>query len=200
MPSILRRSVAAALAVMPLWLAACSTPPPPRPQYPPITFADRPPIRLDVGEIEVEQAYEAPGTPPNVDHLFPVSLAETAQRWPRDRLVAAGAGFRARYVVRDASVIAVPLKRSGGISGLLTQEQTERYDARLAVELLIYNAQNSQVAVARAESVRSRSVPEDVTLIERDRVWYEMAQTLMTELDKQLDNAIKTSLFPYVLQ
>ena len=55
------------------------------------------------------------------------------------------------------------------------------------------------IAPARAEAVRSRSVPEDTTLNERDQVWYEMATALMAELDKQLETTIRTSLTPYVL-
>ena len=200
MPSILRPSRIAALGAAFLWLGACATPAPPQPQYPPIAFEDRGPIHLEVGEVEVELAYRAPDAPPNVDHLFPVRPAEAARRWPGDRLVAAGTGFRARFVIKDAAVVAVPLEQSGGLTGLLTQEQSERYDARLAVELVILDTQNRQVASARAEAVRSRSVPEDITLSEREQVWYEMTRTLMSELDKQLEQTIRTSLTPYVLQ
>lgn len=198
MPSILRPSLIAALGAALLWLGACATPPPPRPEYPPIAFEDRPQIQLKVGEVEVELAYRAPEAPPNVDHLFPVRLADSAQRWPRDRLAAAGTGFRALFTIRDASVVAVPLKQTGGVTGLLTKEQSERYDARLAVELVILDTQLRPVAAARAEAVRSRTVPEDITLTARDQVWYEMTRTLMAELDTQLEKTIKTSLSPYV--
>ena len=198
MPSFPRRSLAAALGALLLWLGACAAPAP-APEYPPITFGDKPRIGLNVSDLEVELAYQAPGAPPHVDHLFPVRLAEAAQRWPQDRLAAAGTGFRARYVIRDASAVAVPLKQSGGVTGLVTQELSERYDAHVAVELGIFDSQNRQVASARAEAVRSRSVPEDTTLRERDQVWYEMATALMAELDKQLEMTIKTSLTPYVL-
>ena len=198
MPNFHRRSLAAALGILLLWLGACATPAP-MPEYPPITFDQASPLRLNVSDLEVELAYQAPGAPPNVDHLFPVRIAEAAQRWPRERLEAAGTGFRARYVIRDASAVAVPLEQSGGVTGLVTQELSERYDAHVAVELGIFDSQNRQVASARAEAVRSRSVPEDITLTERDQVWYEMATAIMAELDKQLEMTIKTSLTPYLL-
>ena len=167
-------------------------------EYPPITFDAKPPLQLDVSEVAVELTYQAPGAAPHVDHLFPVRIAEAAQRWARDRLASAGTGFRARYTVRDASAVEVPLERSGGVKGLLTQEQSKRYDARVTVELGIFDSQGRQVASARAEAVRSRSVPEDITLNERDRVWYEMTKALMAELDKQLEQTIRTSLKPYL--
>ncbi len=200
MSRFLRLTALAVLGAASLWLAACSTPPPPRPQYPPITFQNQAPISLDVSDIAVEVAYVAPAAPPNVDHLLPVLLSDAAQQWARDRLRAGGASFRARYVVQDASVVAVPLKTSSGLTGLVTKDQAERYDARVAVELLIYDSQGRQVATAQSQAVRSRSVREDITLTERDQVWYDMVKTIMAELDDQLTKTIKTSLFPYVQQ
>lgn len=200
MSRFFRLSAIAVLGAMSLWLAACSTPPPPRPQYPPITFQDKAPISLDVSDVAVEVAYVAPATPPNVDHLFPVLPSNAAQQWARDRLRPGGASFRARYVVQDASVVEVPLKKSSGLTGIVTKDQAERYDARIAVELLIYDSQGRQVAAAQGQAVRSRSVREDITLTERDQVWYDMTKTMMSELDEQLTKTIKTSLFPYVQQ
>ena len=97
-------------------------------------------------------------------------------------------------------MVAVPLKKSSGLTGLVTKDQAERYDARVAVELLIYDVQGRQVASAQGQAVRSRSVREDITLTERDQVWYDMVKTIMAELDEQLTKTIKTSLFPYVQQ
>ena len=187
------------VCVFALSLGACETPPP-QPTFPPITFGDQAPIRLNVDEVSVEQAYQPPAAPPNVDHLFPASPVETALRWPTERLVAAGSGFRAEYIVHDASATETPLKRETGFTALVTKEQAERYDARLAVELRIIDSMGRVVGKADAESVRSRSVAEDITITEREQVWYDMTRDLMTELDRQLDKTIKTVLFPYVLQ
>ncbi len=193
------RFLVAALAAVVFTLGACATPAPPRPVYPPIAFQGQVPIRLAVREVTVESRYRAPDSRPNVDHLFPARLLDAAQRWPKDRLVAAGAGFRAEFVILDASVVAVPLKTSSGLTALVTKDQSERYDARVAVEMRIVDDLGRVVASARAEAVRSRSVREDVTLSERDRVWYEMAKDIMSELDRQLDQTIKTVLYPYLL-
>ncbi len=199
MPPMRRRILVAVLAAVPFWLGACTTPAPPRPVYPPITFEDQTPIRLDVSEVTVMLKYQAPGTSPNVDHLMPARLSDAAQRWPADRLVAAGAGFRVEFAILDASVVAVPLKTSTGLTGLVTKDQSERYDAKVAVEMRIVDTLGRVVASARAEAVRSRSVREDVTLSERDQAWYEMAKDIMGELDKQLEQTVKTVLFPYLL-
>lgn len=195
------RNVAVAfVSVLVLVLGACQAPPPPRPTYPPIAFQDRAPIRLDVGEISVERAYQPPAAAPNVDHLFPVSLIDSALRWPAERLVAAGAGgFRAEFVVHDASATETLLKRATGLTAIVTKEQAERYDARLAVELRIVDSMGRVVGKAEAEAMRRRSVAEDITINDRDRVWYEMTKDLVAEVDRQLDKTVRTVLQPYVL-
>lgn len=179
-------------------LAACTTPPPQN-AFPDITFAHETPIRLDVREITVEQAYKPPLTPPNVEHLFPVRPGQAAMRWARDRLVAAGATRRARYIVRDASVVEKPLKQSEGLTGLLTTEQSERYDARIVVEMQIIGDDGRIEGSLTAKAERSRSVPEDITLNERERVWFQMTEDLMKELDGQLEQTIKSTFFPFVV-
>jgi hypothetical protein len=92
------------------------------------------------------------------------------------------------------------LKRETGLTALMTKEQAERYDARIAVELRIYNSLDEVVGKADAEAVRTRSIAEDATINDREQLWYDMTKDLMTELDRQLDKTIKSVLSPYVLQ
>jgi len=191
----------AVVAAVALVLAACAAQAPPRGTFPPITFQGSAPIRLDVRDISIVQDYRPPAAAPNVDHLFPVPPLDAALAWGRERLVAAGTtGRRAEYVVRDASVVEVPLKKSGGLKGLVTTEQSERYDARIAVELRLLDDGGRVAGTAEAEAVRSRSVPENITLNEREKVWYEMTREIMTELDGRLEETIRTVFFPYVIQ
>lgn len=201
MRQIPRKAAFAMIGAVALGLGACETMPPMK-TYPPISFKDEPPIRLNVDEITVVQDYTPPGAAPNVDHLFPVSPVETALRWPKERLVAAGSGSgnRAEFIVHDASATETDLKRESGLTALMTKEQAERYDARIAVELRILNSFDQVVGKADAEAVRTRSIAEDATINDREQLWYDMTKDLMTELDRQLDKTIKSVLSPYVLQ
>src|SRR3546814_7216041 len=76
---VLPRLVAAAAVAIGL-LAACSMDDPTN-RFAQLTYQHRPDIGLDVGEIQIEQAYLTPGQPPNVDHLFPVQPKDAAVRW-----------------------------------------------------------------------------------------------------------------------
>ncbi len=198
MPRPPRLVVRVCLILGSLAVAGC-TAPPPRPDHPEIGFQDRPPIRLDVREVAVEQSYRPPYAAPNVEHLFPVPPAAAAARWANERLVAAGPTRRARYNVRQASVLETPLERSGGLKGAFTTEQSERYDARLVVELEIISEDGRSEGSLTAEVERSRSVPENLTVNERETVWHEMTRTMLDELDRRLEETIKRVFFKYLI-
>ena len=179
-------------------LSACQMPPP-QPRFPEITFQHLPPVKLDVREVKVEQAYLPPNEAPNVEHLFPVRPGAAAERWARDRLVAAGPGRRARYIVREASVVEVALKTSDGLQGAITIEQSERYDARIVVEVQIIAENGQSEGALTVEAVRSRSVPEDLTLNQREQVWFEMTEALARDLDAVLEKTIRTVFARYLV-
>ena len=181
-----------------LGLSACATPPPAR-NLEKISYSERPPIRLDVREIEIQRAYQPPNAAPNVDHLFPVPPAAGAQLWAADRLKAAGPSRRARFIVREAPVIEIRLARSGGLTGAFTIEQSERYEARLVAELQILAEDDRVEASVTVEVTHFRTVPENLTLNERLRVWHQMTRSLLDEMDRQLDATIKEALTAYLV-
>jgi len=157
-----------------------------------------PDIRLDVAEVVVEQSYEPPSLPPNVDHLFAVPPSQAAMRWAGDRLVVGGSRRQARFIVREASVVEVPLETSTGITGFLTLDQTERYQAKIVVELQIIDGDRvAGSTIARAR--RSITVPEDITLNEREAIWYQLTERIMNDLNGELEKAINTHYGPYLI-
>jgi hypothetical protein len=190
---------AVAVLFLGLALGACTAAPPPKSDFAPISFAGKPSLQLDVGEIVVEIAYKAPNQPPNVEHLFPDKPVDAATRWAGERLIAAGPANRARYIVREASVTETRLKRKGGLTGALTTEQSERYDARVVVEIQIAGEADGSTGTATVQAERSITVPEDATLNERERTWHELTQKLMADLDAQLEQTVTTVFFRYLI-
>ncbi len=178
--------------------AACQMQPE-RNQFADLTFQHMTPIRLDVRDIVVEQAYQAPLESPNVDHDFPVKPMDAAVRWAEDRLVAAGATRTATFVVRDASVVETQLAQSGGLEGMLTTEQSERYEARLQVQIVIRDDRGWEEGSLITEVNRTVTVPEDSTLNEREQAWYAMTEKLLADLDRQLAQTIETTFHHYLV-
>ncbi len=182
-----------------LGLSACATPPPPARNLDRISYSERPPIRLDVREIEIQRVYQAPNAAPNVDHLFPVPPAVGAQLWAADRLKAAGPTRRARFILREAPVIEIPLARTGGLTGTFTIDQSERYEARLVAELQILAEDGRVEAAVTVEVTHHRTVPENLTLNERLEVWHQMTRALLDEMDRKLDATVKEALTAYLV-
>ena len=188
--------VAFLLVAAPLALAGCELSPD-RNVFPELTYQHLDPIRLDVRDIVVEQAYSPPLAEPNVDHDFPIKPMDAAARWAQDRLVAAGATRTATFVIRDAAVVEVLLEQSGGVTGALTTEQSERYDAHLEVQIVIKDDRGWEEVNLVAEVTRTMTVPEDLTLNEREKAWYSLTEKLMADMDKRLSEGIEDSFQRY---
>lgn len=191
------RVMALSLAV--LALPACQNVKPPMQKLPEISFANLRPISLDVGQLEIVSDYAPPGRAPNIEHLMPVSPGGAAERWAQDRLKPVGTTGYARVTIKDAKVVATALKVDKGVTGLFKHEQEERYDANLDVAVEILDQRHLPIGsevVARA--TRSRTVPEGMTINERDRVLYEISESLARDIDQQMDGLIRSYLARWV--
>ena len=179
-------------------VAAGCTSGPTAPSYPEIRFADTPPILLDVARVDIVETYRPPLKAPNVEHLFPVRPSHAARRWARDRLRAGGAKGRAEVDIRDASATETALKRTDGVRGAFTTDQAERYDAAITISVHILDSLGKELANASATARYSRTVAENVTLNDRERVWYRMTTAMMQALDKALEGEIRRSLAAFL--
>lgn len=180
-----------------LALAACASSPP-QPVLPEITFAHQPPLMLDVAEIRVEEEYLPPQRAPNVEHQMPVSPATVVRRWAADRLRATGQSGVARVMIKDASVVAQDLEKSGGVLGIFTAEQAVRYVANLVVEVDVTTAGGLGTGYATAAATRTVTAPEDISLNQRDEILFELAAGLGRDIDQVLDANIRTHLAQFL--
>ncbi len=178
------------------FLSACVLTPP-SPAYPEITFQHLLPINLAVSDIKIVNEYQAPHKAPNVEHEFPVSLDGSVRNWVRDRLRKAGGSSVATITIKDASAVEVPLKKSKGMKGLVTKDQSERYDVRIMVEIAIKDISGSSGFVA-SEANRSRSVPEDISLNNRHKVYFELTEEVMQDFDAEMEKNIRQFLADFV--
>ena len=185
LPSLMRRSLAVCLVGM----ASCTLPVE-RPDFPELTWTHLPPITLDVAEIEIIDATQPTGASPHVEHLFPLSPAKAAERWARDRLRAGGTANRARFIIQRADVVEVGLRQTEGISGVFTKDQSERYDAELAVLIEIRSDPGPLLGQVTAELRKSRTVREDASLNERESIWFAITDDLTKLLNAEMERTM----------
>ena len=121
-------------------------------------------------------------------------------RWAQERLRPVGRIGSARVVIKDARVVEVALKTDKSFTGMFKEEQAERYDAVLDVAIQILDERHMPVADVLARATRSRTVPEGVSLNERDRVLHDVTESLVRDIDSQMDGLIRSYLGRWVAE
>lgn len=178
-------------------LSACSTPIERR-AFSEITFAHLAPIDLDVATIEVISDYQPPLTAANIESEFPVPPATAMARWAADRLRAKGTSGQAIVTIVEASVLEVRLKKSTGLKGFFTNDQSERYDATVRLVVEVFDLSRQMKASAEAEARRSRSVGENITLAAREQAWFSLTEALMVDFDDVMEKQIRNHLSSFL--
>lgn len=183
-----------ALGVL-LLLGACQTSPPARASFAEIRFTSAPPIQLDVARIVIEDRYAAPLRAPNVEHLFPIPPAVAARRWAQDRLRAVGRFGTARVAIEEASVVSEKLPTKGGLAGVFTREPAERLLGVLRLRVEVGGEGGLARGFAEAGVTARRTIPEEVTLNRRERIYYEFGRGLIEQLDGAMEKSIRKHLY-----
>ena len=171
-------------------LPACETAVTPQ-QFSDLRYTHLPTISLAVAGIEVVNQYQSSTKKPHVEGEFPVLPVMVAGNWLRDRLSAVGGSDVIRATVTKASVVEVPLKKSSGIRGAFTRDQSERYDATLALKIDILDSRGNLLGTISSQAKRSQTVSEDLSLAEREQVWFRMTEAMMNDLNSSLEKQIR---------
>ena len=187
------RGMTVMVGLVVLMLAACATDGPPAAR-PTLTFANQPALNLDVAEIKLVTRYAMPLAAPHVEHLMPVALGAGVERWVLDVPKAVGRSGVAEVIIQEASVREVDLKTQGGLRGLLTNDQAQRYDGRLVVDLRIDDPAGGRRGEVRVVVTRSQSAAEDISPNQRDALWFRFAEAMLGDFAAGMDRQVKTDL------
>lgn len=192
------RHVITALTLMIVVILAGCAKAPPVPTYPEITFQHLNPIMLNVSEIKIVNEFRPTLKAPNVEHELPVKIDQSVRNWVRDRLQAAGnSGAVATVTIKDASAVEERLEKQGGIKGVVTTSQSELYKFHVLVEVKVSEISGASGFVT-AEATRTKSVPEGITLNQREQTFYTQVDALMQGFDVEMEKNIRSFLGNYI--
>jgi hypothetical protein len=166
-------------------LTACESPLPVV-NYPDLRFNHLPVIELNVARIEVVEQFRSPLRAPNVEHELPLAPAKAMRNWAQDRLRAVGNTGIARFIIMDASVKAEALVKKKGLKAAFTLDQAARYDARLEAKLEVENTGGLSKGFATATATRTRTLPEGISLNDRDDTLYRFVEAASNDFDKTM--------------
>lgn len=181
---------------MALLVAACTTAP--VQTFPDVTWRHLSPIEFSAGPIEKVAAYGVPAAN-DLQPDLPFNLGRMAMNWPDDRLETAGTSDILRYSVTDASITTEDLKTTGGISGMFTDDQSQKVDLKVGAKLELLTQDGTQKAEVSAVVERSRTLSESMSVAEREKAIYDETAALLMDLDRELDKQIHQNMGRYVL-
>ncbi|MEO5336787.1 MAG: hypothetical protein H7841_07835 [Magnetospirillum sp. WYHS-4] len=174
-------------------LTACQTPPTQR--FPEISFANLHPINLEVASVKVASRFQPTFQAPNVEHQFPIQPQAALQRWAQDRLKSMPGGRDgATFTIVDASVKEVQLETDKDLKAKFTKEQSQRYELRLEAIVEVFDGRGLSAGHAQAAVVRTKTVREDSSLNDREKVWYEMTEAAMNDFNAEMEKNIRQYL------
>ena len=184
-----------AIVLLAMAVSACETPVPAR-NFPEISFKHKTPYKIDVEAVEIEVMPQTPPAKGTLVKELPVPLTVVAEAWAAQRLQAVGKSGTAVVRIEKAEMVEEKLKKTGGIKGAFTTDQTERYSGQLQVSVSIADIRG--LALARAGATRSRTIAEDATLAEREKLWFSMVESLGRDMDAEMDRQIPKHLSGYL--
>ena len=184
-----------------LFLTGCADMGPPVTHPPELTFDHVPEIRLNVATASIVDQYKPPMQAPHMEHLLNTPLYDALHRLTAHQLAAAGARDKVVVTIEDASIIAKKLPMSGGVSGALSREPSERYDGRAVVRVDLYrDDQPDRVAgYVEATAERSSMLFDDMTAAEREGVLFDLTEGLANDIARSLDSIAHEKLGEIIL-
>lgn len=177
-------------------VAACEIVPPSQ-ESASLSFADLPPLVFDLGGIEIVEPAAA-RHPSDVDHLLPNPPAVAARLWADDRLQTSGHAGLLRVRIEEASARLTPLAINTDLEGLFTKEQAEQLDVRLRVTIEAVDGSGAVRGHATADARRSRTLPEGISLNERERLYDQVVAALLQDFNASQEQAIRQYLHIYL--
>ncbi|MDR3325941.1 MAG: hypothetical protein LBS66_01320 [Rhodospirillaceae bacterium] len=158
---------------------------------PELTFKNLPMIHLNIKNIEVTSNFNPPDKSLHIEYAMPISLENSIGRWAKDRLHMIGNDNTLRVVIRDASVIATPLHDvDTSLTGILKKKPINRIDMSIDVSLQILDNRKFVIAEVIGNQLISRTEFEGMTQIERNKMLYDMVNSLITGYNTSIDKNI----------
>jgi hypothetical protein len=177
-----------------LLVSACTSTPPVQ-NLPEMTFEHLTPIVLPVAKVDVVNQNVTSVEGKEISHRMTTSPVKAMNRWAQDRLQPGTPDGRAVFTILEASAVENKLKKTEGLTGIFTTDQSERYDLSVEGRLDIYDGLGKKKGFASAKAHRYISVSEDTSLLQLEKKWYELLEKLMADFNQAMEDNIRSQSF-----
>ena len=174
-------------------LGACASPAPTQ-HVPEVTFSHLQVYNVDVAKIEVENRYSAPLKAPHIVHLLPTAPGKALERWVKDRFQAVGQTGSLRLIIADARATETALPLDKSLKGRLMRQQSQRYDMAVLATLHMRDGTGKTISTASARAARSITAREDISLKDREKLWFDTVNRLMNDFNTVMEANVQSYL------
>jgi hypothetical protein len=180
-------------------LTACSSEPARTPP-PKLDYSTLGKIYLNTQDLRVINRAENGRQPPSAVTSQRPTVSEAVARWVQDRLQATGATGHATLIIKEASVVEKSIPMETGVGSWFTRQQATKYLGRVEVDIEAQSPVNNTTGNATAHAVQAITLPENPNEAEKEKAYRELLDSLMNDLNKKLDQAIRDHMAPFLGQ
>lgn len=183
------------LAVSPI--AACTSTSRDIKPLPSLTEQFTQPYYVNVSRVVVETKYSPLANPKDVSSTFPTPPDLALKTYAENRFKPAGGQGTLHFVIEDASVTKEDLKSTNSIARWVNADNRDRYTATIKIGLYRdvqggFGTIGASGAQLKAE--RTLTIPDGISLDERDRHLQGFMATLLADIDRTAIGALSDTM------
>lgn len=168
-----------------LFIGGCSLTPEAY-EEPVLTFDHLEKQELPVARIQFLNQYSAPVTKNNIENKTRNAPLTTMQKWLEKRFVAVAPQDTLRVYIEEASLVKKDLPVTDSIFGVFNVEPSQEYKARIFSKIEFLDDAGVLKASYNIRAERQVSLPNNATLVEKDRTLFRLMENLMQSIDREM--------------
>lgn len=187
------------LVILCVFLVSCtSTPKPEGKPLPEMTFSHYLPMTLDLAKVDIKNKYNPGADPADVSGTFPTSPDVALRLYAQNKLRTKGRSGQLVFTIEEAKVLHSVQESDNKLSRWLKQNRTETYEMFISIKL--DSIKNTGKLTTVLNMQKSFTLPESVSLAERELLQMTFLEGVVKDIDKALTESIinshKIHIFP----
>lgn len=172
-------------------LAGCATTSVPPLQK--MTFDQLEPFPLYVASYEIKnQTLDMLGfAPDNVEQGFIASVSQTVDDYLRHRFSAVGTNGKFLAVLKEATLTQKQIPSDNRIGAWMNVDNRDRYDLKVVVHMAVFGLENYEKRGVDVIANQMVTIPEHVTLAERETLQMQALDSLLDNLDGSIQQVLR---------
>ena len=152
-----------------------------------LTFFNLPSVKLKVNQINSQTALVEIAKN-DIGVRLPLYPVKVLEQWAKHRLKPVGSKNREvlRFIIKEASVIETSLKPDYSIKGIFRGQNSHKYVFAFEAVIQIIGRSGNILASSSAKVTRSITIPEGLSLSERELLLLNVIDKLMSQFDQEM--------------